>query len=1053
VLAFLIAIFGSLSAIRTPTDIFPSINIPVVSVVWTYSGLLPKDMSDRVIYYYERQLTSQVNAIEHIESQSLSGYGVVKIFFQKNVDIGAALAQVTAVSQTVLKLLPAGITPPYVLSYNASSVPILNLALSSKKLPQDQLFDLGQNSIRPQLATVNGAALPSPYGGKILQAQVDLDQQAMQSHNVSADDIVNAISAENLVLPAGTQKIGKFDWNVSLNASPTLLDQINDLPLKKVDGTVLHIRDVAFAHDGSPPQTNIDRVNGARAVLMSILNAGSASTLDIIAGIKARLPRIEAGLPSGLDLHMVGDQSPFIRAAVSGVVREGAIAAALTGVMILLFLGSWRSTVIIMISIPLAVLFSLTALSLLGETINVMTLGGLALAVGILVDDGTVTLENINWHLEQGKALEPAILDGAQQIVIPAFVTLVCICIVFAPMFQLGGVVGYLFRPLAEAVIFALIGSFLLSRTLVPTLANYLLVPQRSHETPGGSADPASPSANPLKRFQLGFEHRFEQIRDGYHRLLSGALGRPRLFAAGFLACAVSSFVLVPFLGRNFFPSVDAGQILIHVRSQAGTRIEETARLCDEVEQKIRQMIPSDQLASVVTNIGLPISGINVAYSNTGTIGPSDADILVSLHENHAPTAAYVKQLRTLLPQTFPGTTFAFLPADIVAQILNFGLPAPIDLQVIGTKQEANYAYAASLLNRIRTVPGIADVRIQQTYGYPQINVAVDRTLADEVGLSQRDVADSLLVTLSGSGQVKPNFWLNTKNGVSYPIVAQTPQYRINTMSDLANVPITSPSSETPQYLGGLADFSVGPSAGVVSHYDAQPVIDIYGATQGRDLGAVATDIRRIISETKKDVPAGSYVALRGQVQTMTSAYDQLYLGLLGAIVLIYLVIAVNFQSWLDPLIIISALPGALAGIVWMLFITETTLSVPALTGALMCMGIATANSILLVSFAREKLEEGLDATAAALEAGFTRFRPVLMTAFAMVIGMMPMAFAMGDGGEQNAPLGRAVIGGLLVATSATLFFVPTVFSLLHRRRGHAPDRGSSSEQMAVPAT
>ncbi|MEA2963565.1 MAG: hypothetical protein QOI46_3663, partial [Alphaproteobacteria bacterium] len=719
VLAFLIAIFGSLSAIRTPTDIFPSINIPVVSVVWTYSGLLPKDMSDRVIYYYERQLTSQVNAIEHIESQSLSGYGVVKIFFQKNVDIGAALAQVTAVSQTVLKLLPAGITPPYVLSYNASSVPILNLALSSKKLPQDQLFDLGQNFIRPQLATVNGAALPSPYGGKILQAQVDLDQQAMQSHHVSADDIVNAISAENLVLPAGTQKIGKFEWNVSLNASPTLLDQINDLPLKKVDGTVLHVRDVAFAHDGSPPQTNIVRVNGARAVLMSILNAGSASTLDIIAGIKARLPRIEAGMPAGLDLHMVGDQSPFIRAAVSGVVREGAIAAVLTGLMILLFLGSWRSTVIIMIEIPLAILFSLTALSMLGETINVMTLGGLALAVGILVDDGTVTLENINWHLEQGKALEPAILDGAQQIVVPAFVTLVCICIVFAPMFQLGGVVGYLFRPMAEAVVFALVGSFLLSRTLVPTLANYLLrVPHPAHGA-DGSARPAASSRNPLKRFQLGFEHRFEQIRDGYHRLLSGALGRPRLFAAGFLACAVSSFLLVPFLGRNFFPSVDAGQILIHVRSQVGTRIEETARLCDEVEQKIRQMIPTNELASVVANMGLPISGINMAYNNTGTIGPSDADILISLHENHAPTAAYVKQLRTLLPQTFPGATFAFLPANIVAQILNFGLPAPIDLQVIGTKQEANYAYAADLLKRIRTVPGIADVRIQQTYSYP----------------------------------------------------------------------------------------------------------------------------------------------------------------------------------------------------------------------------------------------------------------------------------------------------------------------------------------------
>jgi multidrug efflux pump subunit AcrB len=1054
VLAFIVAIFGSLSAVRTPTDIFPSINIPVVSVVWTYSGLLPKDMSDRVIYYYERQLTSQVNAIEHVESQSLSGYGVVKVFFQKDVNIGAALAQVTAVSQTVLKLLPAGITPPYVLSYSASSVPIINLVLSSKTLPQDQLFDLGQNSIRPQLATVNGAALPSPYGGKILQAQVDLDQQAMQSHNVSADDVVNAISAQNLVLPAGTQKIGKFEWNVDLNASPTVLDRINDLPVKKVDGTVIHIRDVAYAHDGSPPQTNIVRVNGARAVLMSILNAGSASTLDIIAGIKARLPRIEAGLPSGLNLHMVGDQSPFIRAAVSGVVREGAIAAALTGLMIMLFLGSWRSTVIIMIEIPLAILFSLTALSMLGETINVMTLGGLALAVGILVDDGTVTLENINWHLEQGKALEPAIMDGARQIVVPAFVTLVCICIVFAPMFQLGGVVGYLFRPMAEAVVFALVGSFLLSRTLVPTLANYLLRVPHLADGADDSARPTASSRNPLKRLQLGFEHRFEQIRDGYHRLLSGVLGRPKLFVAAFLACTVSSFVLLPFLGQNFFPSVDAGQILIHVRSQVGTRIEETARLCDEVAQKIRQTIPPDQLASVVTNIGLPISGINVAYSNTGTIGPSDADILVSLHENHSPTAAYVKQLRTLLPQTFPGTTFAFLPADIVAQILNFGLPAPIDLQVIGTKQEANYAYATDLLKRIRKVTGIADLRIQQTYSYPQINVAVDRTLADEVGLSQRDVADSLLVTLSGSGQVKPNFWLNTKNGVSYPIVAQLPQYRIDTMSDLANVPITSQkSSGTPQYLGGLADFSIGPSAGVVSHYDAQPVIDIYGDTQGRDLGAVASDIRRIISETKKDVPPGSYVALRGQVQTMTSAYDQLFLGLAGAIVLIYLVIAVNFQSWLDPLIIISALPGALAGIVWMLFITETTLSVPALTGALMCMGIATANSVLLVSFAREKLEEGLDATSAALEAGFTRLRPVMMTALAMVFGMMPMALAMGDGGEQNAPLGRAVIGGLLVATVSTLFFVPTVFSLLHRPHSRAPQKRSGSEPMAESAT
>src|SRR5580704_14088880 len=679
VLAFLIAIFGSLSALRTPTDIFPKINIPVVSVVWTYSGLLPKDMSDRVIYYYERQLTSQVNGIQHIESQSLSGYGVVKIFFQKGVDIGSALAQVTAVSQTVLKLLPAGITPPYVLSYNASSVPIINLALSSKKLPQDKLFDLGQNFIRAQLATVNGAALPSPYGGKILQAQVDLDQRAMQSHNVSADDVVNAISAQNLVLPAGTEKIGKFEWNVDLNGSPTLLDHINDLPVKKVDGTVIHIRDVAYAHDGSPPQTNIVRVNGARAVLMSILNAGSASTLDIIAGIKARLPRIEAGLPSALDLHMVGDQSPFIRAAVSGVVREGVIAAALTALMILLFLGSWRSTIIIVISIPLAILFSLTALSILGETINVMTLGGLALAVGILVDDGTVTIENVNYHLEQGKHIEPAILDGAQQIVVPAFVTLLCLCIVFVPMFQLGGVAGYLFRPLAEAVVFALIGSFILSRTLVPTMANYLMRGHHSTESQVGHS-PLPPTRNPLLRFQRGFEVRFEKFRERYRSLLTHALRRPKTFMAAFLACVVLSFGLAPFLGENFFPSVDSGQILMHVRAQPGTRIEETARLFDFIERRVRRTIPAGDIDNIVDNIGLPYSGINMAYQNTGTIGPEDGDALISLKQDHAPTAPFIKQLRTILPEKFPGTTFAFLPADIVSQILNFGLPALIDV-------------------------------------------------------------------------------------------------------------------------------------------------------------------------------------------------------------------------------------------------------------------------------------------------------------------------------------------------------------------------------------
>ncbi len=1036
VLSLLIALFGIRAALFTPTDIFPNINIPVISVVWTYNGLLPNDMSGRVIYYYERTLSAQVGDIEHIESQSLSGYGVVKIFFQKEVDIAAAMAQVTAASQTVLKLLPPGITPPYVLSYNASSVPILQLALSSRSLPQMKLFDLGQNFIRPQLATVQGAAVPSPYGGKILQVQVDLDQQAMQSHGVSAEDIVNAVSAQNLILPAGDQKIGKFDWNVSLNASPTLLDKINELPVKKIEDSVIYVHDVAHVHQGSPPQTNVVRVNGARAVLMTILKTGSSSTLDIIDGIKSLLPRVQESLPSSLNLKAVGDQSVFVKAAVFGVIREAVLAAALVGVMILMFLGSWRSTVIILTEIPLAVLFALTALSILGETINVMTLGGLALAVGILVDDGTVTIENINYHLEQGKEIEPAILDGAQQIVVPAFVTLLCLCIVFVPMFQLGGVAGYLFRPLAEAVVFALIGSFILSRTLVPTMANYLMRGHHEGHAGHGHGAPATRSRNPILRFQQGFEVRFERFRERYRALLTMALDHPKTFMAGFLLCVVVSFGLAPFLGSNFFPSVDSGQILMHVRAQPGTRIEETARLMERVEQTVRATIPPHQLDNIVDNIGLPFSGINMAYQNTGTIGPEDGDALISLKEDHDPTAGYVKALRTVLPQKFPGTIFSFLPADIVSQILNFGLPAPIDVQVIGSKLKENYAYASDLLKRIRQVPGIADLRIQQVFNYPQINVEVDRTLAAEVGLTQRDVANSLLVTLSGSGQVKPNFWLNTENGVSYPIVAQMPQYRINSISDLSNIPITSQDNGAPRYLGGLAQITQGPSPGVVSHYNVQPVIDIFGDTQGRDLGAISTDISKILSETKKDLPRGSYVVVRGQVQTMNSAYSQLYFGLAGAIVLIYLVIVVNFQSWLDPFIIITALPGALAGIVWMLFTTGTTLSVPALTGAIMCMGIATANSILLVSFAREGLENGLDATTAALEAGFTRFRPVLMTALAMIIGMVPMALAMGEGGEQNAPLGRAVIGGLAIATIATLFFVPTVFSVLHRNRG-----------------
>ncbi len=1040
VLALVIAIFGIRAALTTPTDIFPNINIPVISVVWSYAGLLPNDMSGRIIYFYERTLTSQVSDIEHLESQSLSGYGVVKIFFQPDVNISSAIAQVTAASQTVLKYLPAGITPPYVLSYNASSVPILQLALSSRRLPQMELFDYGQNFIRPQLDTVAGAALPSPYGGRVRDVQIDLDQHAMQAHNVSADDVVNAVSAQNLILPAGDEKVGKFDWNVELNASPLLLQRINDLPVKKVNGTVIYVHDVAYVHDGAPPQTNLVRVDGSHAVLMTILKAGSASTLDIIAGIKALLPRVEAGLPSSLHLHPVSDASVFVKASVFGVIREAVLAALLVGLMILLFLGSWRSTVIILIEIPLAMLFSLTALSWLGESINVMTLGGLALAVGILVDDGTVTIENINYHLELGKEVEPAILDGALQIVVPAFVTLLCLSIVFVPMFQLGGVAGYLFRPMAEAVVFALVGSFTLSRTLVPTLANYLL---RVHGA-GGHGLHEAPDARPrnvLKRFQVAFEARFSRIRDGYRVLLELALRNPKAFIVGFLACVVVSFALMPFLGKNFFPTVDSGQILMHVRAQPGTRIEETARIFDLVEHTVRRIIPPDQIDNITDNIGLPFSGINMAYQNTGTIGPEEGDAYISLDENHAPTAGYVKQLRTILPKEFPGVTFSFLPADLVSQILNFGLPAPIDLQVIGNDQTANYAYATDLLKRIRKVPGIADARIQQVFDYPQLNVNVDRTLAGEVGLTQRDVADSLLVTLSGSGQVKPNFWLNPQNGVSYPIVAQMPQYRIDSISDLSDVPLTSAATKTPQFLGGVAQIIPGPSPGVVSHYNVQPVIDIYAATQGRDLGAVASAIQHIMSQTKGELPRGSYTELRGQVQTMRSAFSQLYLGLAFAVVLIYLVIVVNFQSWTDPFIIVTALPGALAGIVWMLFVTGTTLSVPALTGAIMCMGIATANSILVVSFAREGLARGLDAASAALESGVTRFRPVLMTALAMVIGMVPMALALGEGGEQNAPLGRAVIGGLAVATVATLFFVPTVFSVLHGKRGGAGEK------------
>ncbi|HUN72355.1 MAG TPA: efflux RND transporter permease subunit [Steroidobacteraceae bacterium] len=1046
VFALLIVLFGLRAAVITPTDIFPDIRLPVVSVVWSYSGMLPTDMSGRVVYFYERTLSTEVNDIEHIESDSHNGYGIVKIFFQPNVDIANAVAQVTAVSQTVIKLLPAGTTPPYVLAYDASSVPILQLALSSNSLSPAQLYDYGQNFIRPQLETVPGAALPSPYGGQVRGVQVDLNQQKMQAEGVSAEDVVDALNSQNLTPTAGEVKMGPFNWNVELNADPLRRAELNDLPVKRVNGTVIYLRDVGYAHDGGPPTSNVVRVDGQDAVLMSVLKSGAASTLSIISQIKSLLPRVEAGLPPSLHLHIVNDQSVFVRAAVSGVVREMVIAAVLVGLLILLFLGSWRSTVIILIEIPLAILFALVALSLCGQSMNVMTLGGLALAVGILVDDGTVTIENINYHLELGKAIVPAILDGAQQIVIPAFVTLLCLSIVFVPMFQLGGVAGYLFRPMAMAVVFALVGSFLLSRTLVPTMASYLI---RSHAGAAGHGAAAPPPpggiVNALRRFQIGFEARFLRFRELYRSLLSVALANSKVFIVGFLACVVLSFGLTPFLGRNFFPDVDSGEILMHIRGHGGLRVEQTAKLFGDVEQAVRRVVPPRQLANVTENIGLPASGVNMAYQNTGTVGQEDGDMLITLSADHSPTAGYVKTLRTDLPREFPGTTFSFLPADIVSQILNFGQPAPIDLKVIGQKQLDNFAYASNLLRRIRRVPGIADARIQQVFDHPQLDVDVQRTLASEVGLTERDVANSTLVSLSGSGQVSPNFWLNPENGVRYRVITEMPQYRMDTLADLEDMPITSKLTGTPEYLGGLAKVTPVASAAVITHYDVQPAVDIYATTQGRDLGGVANAIQRIVHRTSKDLPKGSYVKMSGQVATMQTAFGELFLGLVSAVVLIYLVIVVNFQSWTDPFIIITALPGALAGIVWMLFVTGTPLSVPALTGAIMCMGIATANSILVVSFAREGLANGLDAASAALEAGVTRLRPVLMTALAMIVGMVPMAMAFGEGGEQDAPLGRAVIGGLIVATIATLFFVPTVFSVLHRKHRHQEAREMSA--------
>src|ERR1700730_1089686 len=1030
VLALLLLIVGPLAALRTPTDIFPDIRIPVIGVVWQYTGLPPDQMSGRITTPFQRALTTTVNDIEHIVANSYNGFGIVKIFFQPNVDIRTANAQVTAISQTLIKQMPPGATPPLILNYSASTVPIIQVALSGEGLTEQNLADIGINQLRTPLVTVPGAAIPYPFGGKQRQVQIDLNPSALQARGLSGQDVSSALAAQNLITPVGTRKIGGFEYNIQLNTSPLKMEDLGGLPIKTVNGAMVYVRDVASVRDGNPPQTNIVHVDGNRSVLMMVLKAGSTSTLDIIAGIKQKVIDVKDSLPDALKIGFIGDQSLFVRGAITGVAVEGVIAALLTSVMILLFLGSWRSTIIIAVSIPLSVLGAIVMLSAIGETLNIMTLGGLALAVGILVDDATVTIENINWHLEHGKGVETSIMDGANQIVTPAFVSLLCICIVFIPMFFLSGIARFLFVPMAEAVMFAMVWSFILSRTLVPTMAKYLLLQHVHH------AEGPPPSRNPLVLLQHSFGARFERVRNGYRDLLSLAMQGRAVFVVGFVVFVGVSFLLVPFIGSNFFPSVDTGSILMHVRAQIGTRVEESANQFADVQKAIRKIIPPGEIDTLADNIGMPISGINMTYNNTGVIGPQDGDIQIKLKEGHRPTGEYAQALREALPRAFPGMTFAFLPADIVSQILNFGAPAPIDLQVRGADVNANFAYANKVLSRIRRIPGIADARIQQSPNNPSFNIDVDRTRAQYVGLTERDVTNSLVVNLAGSAQVAPTYYLNPDNGVSYSIVMQTPQYQIDSLSALETLPITASGNLQSPILGGIADITRSVSSAVVSQYDIQSLVQIYATPQGRDLGAVAADVRAIIADTAKDVPKGSSVVLLGQVQTMNSAFSGLLFGLLAAVVLIYLLIVVNFQSWSDPFVIITALPSALAGIVWMLFTTQTTLSVPALTGAIMCMGVATANSVLVISFARERYAELGDPVAAAIEAGFVRFRPVLMTALALIIGMAPMALGLGEGGEQNAPLGRAVVGGLIFATVATLMFVPVVFSMVHRKQG-----------------
>jgi multidrug efflux pump subunit AcrB len=1054
VLAIFILIAGVLSILKTPKDIFPDINIPVCAAIWNFTGMPAEDFANRITSPFERILTTVVNDIEHIESTTYNGIGVVKIYLQPNASVPVAMAQLTAGAQAVLKQLPPGETPPLILSFSASNVPVLRLGLSGANLSEQRLNDLALNFVRVQLVTVPGAAVPYPYGGKQRVVSIDIDNQQLQARGISAADVVNAVNAQNVILPSGTAKIGEQEFDIGLNSSPKTVKELGDIPIRTVNGTTVYIRDVASVRDGSIPQTNIVRFDGKRAAMVVVQKSGKASTLDIVQGEKQLVERIRPTLPEGLNIQTLADQSIFVTAAIEGVVKEAVIAGCLTALMILLFLGSWRSTLIIAVSIPLSILSSLAVLSALGETINIMTLGGLALAVGILVDDATVTIENIDRHLEEGKSLHDGILDGAAQIAVPAFVSTLCICIVFVPIFFLGGTAKFLFAPLGEAVIFAMLASYILSRTLVPTLAMYWLGNDHSkHNQEGGKNGIPAKERNPIfgifGAINREFNRRFETFREGYRDLLAMCLRNTRTVVVLFIGFAAASMVLVPWLGQDFFPAVDAGQFTLHVRVKSGTRIEEVARQVDNIEVAIRQEIPKEQLKGIIDNIGLPYSGINLTYSNTGVASAADADILVSLDEKHDPTARFVSKVRKRIHRDFPGVVASFPPADIVAQILNFGLPAPFDLQVIGANISANARLAYKLVDQITRIPGAVDVRVQQPQDSPRLNAVVDRTLASQLGITESQVANSLLASLSGSIQTNPNFWVDPKNGVNYSLNTQSPQYSIDSLDSLQTLPILGPTGTVPatptsgisatgaptQILGNLVQFNRGTEAPIVTHYNIQPVVDIYGATEGKDLGYVAAQVQKVIDGAQKDLPRGSRLVLRGQVQTMRESFEGLIGGLVFAMLLVYLLMVVNFQSWTEPLIIITALPLALAGIVWMLFVTGTTLSVPALMGAIMCMGVGTANSVLVVTFANEVLEEYKDSYRAALQAGYVRLRPVLMTALAMIIGMVPMALGLGEGGEQNAPLGRAVIGGLLFATVATLFFVPTVFAIIRKNK------------------